>query len=108
MVVRLITGCCMDQIRESLTRDLATVAWRDLRVHLQRDAVILVDRDIDIIDAAVAVARDDETAVEQWIAAGKIGKPDQDQLDVWESDLEHPLHMLIVQPFILTQEAGDA
>jgi hypothetical protein len=98
----------MVEMIESFKRDLAEVCWQDLRIHLQRDAIILVAADLDIIQVAVAVAEDDSRQVEAWITSGEIGKPSRQQLDEWEQDLEKPFRMLIVQPFILVQGIPDA
>lgn len=98
----------MSQIRESFKRDLGQVSWRELRIHLQRDAIILVADDLDLIDVAVAVADDDKTKVEQWVHSRSIGKPDKTDLDAWEAELETLFQMLIVQPFILIQGVADA
>lgn len=98
----------MSALRESLQRDLAEVHWRDLRVHLQRDAIILVSPELDLIKVAVAVAEDDSRQVESWIAAGQVGKPTREQLEDWEQLLDKTFRMLIAQPFILVQEVLDA
>lgn len=98
----------MSEMRESFKRDLGEVCWRELRIHMQRDAIILVGPDLDLIETAVAVAEDDKAQVEQWISAGQIGKPEKDSLDSWESDLDKPFRMLIVQPFILIQDVQHA
>ena len=94
----------MSEIRESFKRDLAEVSWKELRVHLQRDALILVAADLELIEAAVAVADDDKDRVTEWIGASRIGKPTADQLRLWESEPEQSFRMLIVQPFILIQD----
>ncbi len=89
-------------------KDLAEVPWKDLRIHLQRGAVILVASELDMLDTAVAVAEDDKDKVAAWIGAGQLIKPSSEQIEAWESELEKPFRMLIVQPFILAQEVLDA
>lgn len=98
----------MSEMRESFKRDLGDVCWRELRIHLQRDSIILVASELDLIETAVAVAEDDKAQVEQWISSGQIGKPEKDSLDHWESELDTPFQMLIVQPFILIQTVQNA
>ena len=98
----------MAELREQFQRDLAEVSWKDLRIHLQRDAVILVDPTLDLVDTAVAVAEDDKLQVESWLAEGLLKKPDAAQIKSWETDLEKPFRVLIVQPFILTQSVNHA
>lgn len=98
----------MAELIESFKHDLAEVCWRELRIHLQRDAIIFVSAGLDLVAVAVAVAEDDKGCVAQWISTGEVGKPDKDQLASWESDLDRPFRMLIVQPFILIQEVNHA
>ncbi len=97
----------MTDVRKGFERDLAKVCWRELRVHLQRDAIVTVDPDLDLITAATAVAEDDREQVAGWIADQLLGKPTAFQLQQWEETLDREFFMLIVQPYILIQEATD-
>ncbi len=94
----------MSEMVESFKRDLAGVSWRELKIHLQRDAIIIISAEIDLIEAAIAVAEDDKIQVEVWIDAGHLAKPTEKQLGIWEQEEDKPFQMLIVQPFILIQE----
>ena len=98
----------MSGMVESFKRDLADVSWRELKIHLQRDAIIVVAEGLDLIDVAVAVAEDDKVAVENWIAASYLEKPNEQQLESWEREPDKRFHMLIVQPFILVQSLHNA
>lgn len=46
----------MSAMVESFKRDLADVNWRELKIHLQRDSIIIVAAELDLIEVAVAVA----------------------------------------------------
>lgn len=98
----------MSEIRERFEQDLAEIDWRSLRVHLQRDAVILVDPKLDLVDVACKVAADAADEIGAWIARGKLGKPSAAQLEAWEADLDKPFRMLIAAPYILVQEVRHA
>ncbi len=98
----------MSAMVESFKRDLAEVNWRELKIHLQRDSIIIVAAELDLIEVAVAVADDDKTRVEIWIAENQLVKPTVEQLENWEQEPGHRFQMLIVQPFILVQEINDA
>jgi hypothetical protein len=98
-------GLMMPNRRESFNSELAEVSWRDLRVHLQRDAIITVDAALDLVAVAVAVSGDDKQQVQQWLEQGLLGKPSVEVLEVWEREQETSFWMLIVQPFILIQDA---
>lgn len=94
----------MSGMVESFKRDLAEVNWRELRIHLQRDAIIIAAAELDLIAVGVAVAKDDSALVEAWIAAAQLGKPTENQLKSWEQESEKMFQMLIIQPFILIQD----
>ncbi|SDZ81947.1 hypothetical protein SAMN05660420_00467 [Desulfuromusa kysingii] len=94
----------MSEIAESFKRDLAAVNWRELRIHLQRDAIIVVAEGLDLVTVGVAVAEDNKGLVEGWIAAHQLGKPNEPQLQSWEQEPDRRFKMLIVQPFILIQD----
>lgn len=93
----------MTTVKEGFERDLARVSWRELRIHLRRDALVTVAGALDLVTVATAVAVDDRAQVEAWIAAGQLTKPTATELEEWERSLEKPFLMLIVQPYILIQ-----
>lgn len=80
------------------------VAWHWLRPHHQRDALWVVENNLNLETVGAALAHDDAAAVRGWLADGSLCKPSKEQLDRWESDPLHPLAMLIVQPFVLVQD----
>ncbi len=98
----------MSDIAERFKSDLAEVTWKDLRIHLQRDAIIIVADELDLIDVASVVAADDKVRVAGWIGDQLLVKPTAEQLEAWESELEKPFRMLIVQPYILVQMVNHA
>lgn len=98
----------MSEIVERFTADLADVPWKELRIHLQRDAIIIVADHLDLVSVAVAVTADDKEKVESWIRDGLLVKPTAEQASAWEQELEKPFRVLIVQPFILVQIVNHA
>lgn len=98
----------MSGMVESFKRDLAEVNWRELKIHLQRDAIIIVSSELDLVEVGVSVADDDKASVEAWIAANLLGKPTEVQLKKWEQETDRLFQMLIVQPYILVQDIHDA
>ncbi|MCD6186912.1 MAG: DUF2288 domain-containing protein [Desulfuromusa sp.] len=97
----------MSGMVESFKRDLAEVNWRELKIHLQRDSIIIVAAELDLIEVAVAVADDDKTRVEIWIAENQLAKPTAEHLERWQQESGNRFQMLIVQPFILVQEINN-
>jgi hypothetical protein len=93
--------------RDKLQRDLAVVAWREVRTHVARDSVILVDPRLDLVEVGVAVADDDTARVGSWIAEGRLTKPGPEQLAVLDARPATPFRLLIVRPYLLVKEVGE-
>lgn len=80
--------------------------WHDLKQHLERDAIIVVDSNLDLGHVATHVARDSVTIIQEWIATQMIGKPSGPQLSAWDANPAKEFNFLIVQPYVLIQEIG--
>lgn len=90
-----------DQLAESL--DEAELDW--LKPHIQRDVVVVVHPELDLLDVGVAIARDDVLSVQHWISEQLIHKPSPNQITDWNTDQTKRFQALIVQPYVLVQEA---
>lgn len=93
--------------REELAATVDEAAWDWLRAHLERGGLIVVARELDIVDAGVKIAADDTAAVGGWIVGGKLAKPSPEQVAAWDRDREKRFLCLIVSPYVLIQEKQD-
>jgi hypothetical protein len=84
------------------TIEMAT--WQELRPHLERDALIIVQSDLDLLTAAQAVAADDAGSVRLWLDQGALGKPSATQVEEWTAEPLRSFGFIIVQPYVLIQE----
>lgn len=91
-------------MRETLAASLGPIEFSDIRAHLARDAVIVVDASLDLLEVGEAVARDDKARVAKWIEQGLIGKPTLDKIDAWSKIEGAAWTALVVQPFVLLRE----
>ncbi|BAY75575.1 hypothetical protein NIES25_20210 [Nostoc linckia NIES-25] len=94
----------MSDLRAELTENLDQAEWEWLIPHVQRDAVILVALELNLVDVGVAIANDNTPSVEQWINEKLITKPTTTQLGQWNTDVTKRFNTLIVQPYVLVQE----
>jgi len=94
-------------IRDKLASERAVSDWRSLAPHHARGALFLVEGELDPLDAAVAVARDDTGRVAEWIATGQLRKPTDEEATTWGADLDTPFEFLIVQPFVIARTRGE-
>ncbi len=97
----------MKPTREELALAVDEAAWGWLRAHLERGGLIVVARDLDIVEVGVKLAADETTAIGGWIAGGGLGKPSAEQLAAWDGDREKCFLCLIVSPYVLIQEKPD-
>ena len=95
-------------MRETLMASMGRVELSDLRSHLARDSVVVVDVSLDLLEVGDAVARDDKARVSAWVDAKLLGKPSLEQIERWSKTPGAAWTALVVQPFVLVQEAGPA
>ncbi|GAX35646.1 DUF2288 domain-containing protein [Nodularia sp. NIES-3585] len=94
----------MSDLRTELTANLDEAEWDWLIPHVQRDAVIVVAEDLDLLDVGVAIASDQISSVQQWIDQQLMAKPSETQMGNWNSDRTKRFQTLIIQPYVLVQE----
>lgn len=78
--------------------------WHDLKTHADRDAVIVVDLNLDLSDVADQIIRDQLALVQGWVEQSQIGKPSPEQLLAWSEMPTKEFRFVIVQPYVLIQE----
>jgi hypothetical protein len=93
----------MSDLKTQLREDMAEIDWKSLIPHAQRDALIVVNASLDLVEVAFALAQDDVAQVEYWIREGLIHKPTVDELGAWNQDSSRQFLSLIVQPFVLVR-----
>lgn len=98
----------MQELRAELAQNIDEAEWNWLIPHVQRDAVIFVADQLDLLDVGVAIASDNVASVQTWIDEQLIHKPFTTQISDWNGDRTKRFHSLIIQPFVLIQELSAA
>lgn len=93
----------MSDIRQRLQGDIANISWQEIIPHAKRDAVVVIDEKLDLLDVAEAIALDKTLVVNGWIAKNLIKKPSIVQLTNWNDNPETKFTTAIVQPFVIIQ-----
>jgi hypothetical protein len=96
----------MPGLKEKLQKDVADISWNELQPHAKRDAIIVIQDELDLAEVAVAIAEDNTAFVQNWIANQSIAKPSSQQLTEWNQTPEKQFFALIIQPFVVVQEAN--
>ncbi|MGL5081162.1 MAG: DUF2288 domain-containing protein [Microcoleaceae cyanobacterium] len=90
-------------LKAQLAENLDEAEWDWLIPHLQRDTIVIVDPNLDLLEAGVAIASDNMLLVKRWMEEQLIHKPQLEEVADWERDRKKRFKALIVQPFILIQ-----
>ncbi|MDX5151755.1 MAG: DUF2288 domain-containing protein [Acidiferrobacterales bacterium] len=83
----------------------ARIAWAELERHFARGVVIWVASDLDLVEVAVHIVRDEKPAIEQHMASGKVGQLTDEQASDW-AGREADLWAVVAAPWVLVQERG--
>ena len=88
-------------MRERIADTKGPVFWTDLEAHVKRDAVIIANVELDLVDVGMALATNDTQSVQGWIAAGKIKKPSVEDIARWCVAPNVTFTSVVVQPFVV-------
>lgn len=95
----------MEDIRARLAENVDVAEWDWLIPHVKRDAVVVVDGSLDLLDVGVAIASDNTSSVQHWISEALIYKPSPEQMSFWNENRAQKFNAIIVAPFVLVQES---
>jgi hypothetical protein len=94
----------MEDLRAELAKMVDEAEWDWLMPHAQRDALVMVNPDLDLVEVGVAIANDNLPTVQHWISEELLYKPSPEQLADWAGDRTRRFNALIVQPYVLVQD----
>lgn len=92
-------------LRAKLNAETGKLAWRELERHFARGVLVKVAGDLDLVDVALAVARDDKAAVEAWLAAGRIARASTEDALTWHAQ-QSRFWAVVAAPWVLVQEVA--
>lgn len=98
----------MEDIRAELQEMLDEAEWNWLQPHAEREALVVVGQELDLIEVGVAIASDNVQSVQHWLGEQLIYKPSPEQVANWNVNRSKRFNTLIVQPFVLVQELAAA
>ncbi|MEW5859063.1 MAG: DUF2288 domain-containing protein [Cyanobacteriota bacterium] len=96
----------MQGLREELAELIDEAEWNWLMPHAEREAVVIVAQELDLLDVGVAIANDDVSSVQHWISEQLIYKPSEAQKQDWKDNQSKRFNALIVSPYVLVQETA--
>ncbi len=92
-----------DMIRARLNLETSKIAWKDLQRFFAAGMALAVAEDLDLVEAAFQMSKDNATQIRQWMEAGKFDRVSDEQAAAWfERDAR--LWAVVVSPWVLVQQ----
>lgn len=92
--------------RDALDQERGRLTWPEVERHFARGVVVVVEPALDLLDVAVAMARDDREAFSEWLSRGLVGQAQDRHARRWAASLE-TLEAIVVAPWVLVSETFD-
>jgi len=96
----------MYDLHAELAGRMGEAEWDWLMPHADRDALVIVSPDLDLVDVGAAIANDDTEPVQSWIDQRLISKPTRQQIQSWSDNPQKRFKALILQPYVLIQDVA--
>jgi hypothetical protein len=89
-------------VRHLLNAQTGKIEWPELQRHFARGLLVRVASDLDLIEVAASMVKDDQGAIESLTQAGKIARASDEDARGWEAN--RPLFWsVVVPPWVLVQ-----
>lgn len=96
-----------DNDRDALNLETGVIGWSELVRHFARGVVINVSVQLDLVDAAACLARDDTDQLQCWLDADVVRRASDDDARDW-TNREPDFWCIVTAPWVLVQEKTDA
>jgi hypothetical protein len=91
----------MIELKEKLKTEVEQSDWAPLKQHHDNHAVYIVT-DLELLDAAVAVALDKVEFIKLWLESGSLREPTEQEVAKWDAKPNLKMaKFIIIQPYVL-------
>ena len=89
-------------LRAKLNLETSKIAWKELQRFFASGSALAVPADLDLVEVAFQISGDNVARIQQWVAAGKLGKVSDEQASDWlENDVS--VWAVVASPWVLVQ-----
>jgi len=92
-------------LRAKLNAETGRLVWKELERHFARGVVIVVAEELDLVEVAFHVSRDDKTAVAAWMAQGQVRRAGAEDAMAWH-ERQSLFWAVVAAPWVLIQETA--
>ena len=93
--------------REALSQERGRLSWPELMRHFARGVVVVVDPQLDLLEVAEAMVRDDREVFATWMTQHLVIQAQDSHARRWETSSQL-LDAIVVAPWVLVSETSDA
>lgn len=97
----------MNFFKNAIQRSVERVPWKFLEPQMEQDMFIVVNRNLDLVEAALGVVTDEASVVKSWLEGNLLTKPSDEQIEEWSTSPNKMFQAVKAHPFVLIQEAFD-
>lgn len=91
-----------DELIAKLNLETSLIEWRELQTYYARGHVVRVAPDLDLLEVAIELTRDNKAAFQQWMERDQVGEVSPDLARTWY-DQNTELWAVVVAPWVLVQ-----
>ncbi|MDD2914356.1 MAG: DUF2288 domain-containing protein [Gallionella sp.] len=88
--------------RAKLNLETSKIAWKELQRFFASGSALAVAADLDLVEVAFQMSEDNVEQIQQWAAAGKLGKVSDEQAGEWLAN-DVSVWAVVVSPWVLVQ-----
>lgn len=93
----------MSSVRDKLRNEVMASYWEDLAAHQARGALLMLVPQLDLLDVAEAMAKDDTARMAAWLKGGALSRVSAAQAEQLAEQGELRFQFVVVQPWVLAQ-----
>lgn len=91
-----------DDTLDNIHQQTSKISWRELARFFAGGKVLLVDKNLSLVEVAAAVSSDNTQVVSQWVNANQLAAVSDEQAIDWQQKDEF-LWAVVTAPWVLVQ-----
>ena len=92
-------------LRTKINLETSKIAWKELQRFFAGGKALMVSADLDLVDVAFQMSKDNVEQIQQWAMAGKLALVSDEQARVW-IEADALVWAVVVSPWVLVQPVG--
>jgi len=93
-------------LRAKLNMETSLISWLELQRHYAAGNVLHVSSELDLIEAAFQLAKDNKVIVAQWAQSETVKAVSDEQAKAW-FNMKTELWAIVVAPWVLVQDRSN-